>query len=152
VHHRRRADALSPNYILNLCDDALAITGVIESTNVVDAGEQTAGHTLVYLPRYAVAESSAFGADDAAVSARALADLRRIFPIADERWLLRSAVHRARWIQPIPMAGAAPVAPPRVVVPGRVFCVNNAQLPACVLNNDDCIGLARAAAPAVLSA
>jgi hypothetical protein len=43
------------------------------------------------------------------------------------------------------------VAPPRTVVERRVFCVNNAQLPACVLNNNDCVQLARDAAAGLLA-
>ncbi|HLQ38230.1 MAG TPA: FAD-dependent oxidoreductase [Planctomycetota bacterium] len=139
---------LSPNYILNLCDDALAITGVIETTNVV-AREHTAGRTLVYLPRYAVAGSAAFAQSDAEVQARALGDLARIFPQTRDGWLLRAVVHRTSFIQAIPLRAAPPVAPPREVVAGKVYCVNNAQLPACILNNHDCIGLARAAVAAL---
>ena len=44
------------------------------------------------------------------------------------------------------MVGAEPVQPPRVLVPDRIYAVNNAQLPACVLNNNDCVCLTREAA------
>lgn len=142
---------LGPNYILNLCDDRLGLTGIVEASNVIGR-DQTAGHALVYLPRYALADDPLLTRpDDDALRTAALADLRAVFPAADERWLVRTAVHRARWIQPVPLCGAPPVAPPRTVVPGRVFCVSSAQLPACVLNNNDCVALARAAAAEVLA-
>lgn len=140
---------LSPNYILNLCDDRLELTGIIEMSNIVDQGS-LAGRTLVYLPRYATADSAVFAQDDAAIAATALRDLATVFPATRDGWLLHTAVHRARLIQPIPLAGGQPLAPPRVLVPGAVFCVSNAQLPTCVLNNNDCVAMARAAVADVL--
>jgi protoporphyrinogen oxidase len=145
------AAPLSGNYILNLCDDDLSLTGIIEMTSVVDRERHTNGRTLVYLPRYAVADSPLFDAPDAAIAERALADLARVFPATRTGWLLHRAVHRTRQIQPVPIQGAPPVAPPRTVVERRVFCVNNAQLPACVLNNNDCVQLARDAAAGLLA-
>ncbi len=142
------AGRLGPHYILNLCDDALRITGVIETSNVVDPG-QTAGHTLVYLPRYGLHGSRDLAADDAEVRQTALQDLAAVHPRADAEWLRHAAVHRAAFIQPLPLTGRGPVQPPRSIVPGRVFAVNNAQLPACILNNNDCVGLARLAAAAI---
>jgi protoporphyrinogen oxidase len=139
---------LSGHYILNLCDPRLAITGIIEMTAVVDRRE-TGGLTLVYLPRYAVRDSELFLQPDDAIAQRALADLACVFPATADGWQIGHAVHRARLIQPVPIAGVPAAVPPRVVVPGRVFCVNHAQLPGGALNNNDCVALATAAAPAI---
>ncbi|MGE3173574.1 MAG: FAD-dependent oxidoreductase [Planctomycetota bacterium] len=139
---------LSGHYILNLCDDGLAITGVIEMTAVVDR-QHTGGRTLVYLPRYATADSEVFAAGDDVLADRALADLNRVLPETRSGWLLHRTVHRARLVQPLQFAGAEPHAPPREVVPGRVYCVSNACLPPGTLNNNDCIALATAAAEAL---
>jgi protoporphyrinogen oxidase len=136
---------LSGHYILNLAEPDLAITGVIEMSALVD-GAATRGHTLVYLPRYAVSTSPQFEQPDRELARTALQDLHRIFPATSDGWLLHSEVHRARLIQPIPLAGAPDHAPPREVVPGRVFCVTNAQLQPGALNNNDCVALAEAAA------
>lgn len=140
---------LSPNYILNLCDDRLDITGILELTNVVDR-QHTAGRSLVYLPRYAVADSRLFERPDAELAAAALRDLATVFPQAGSGWLLHSAVHRAKLIQPIPLANGPALAPPRRLAEGAVYCVSNAQLPTCVLNNNDCVALARDAVAEVL--
>lgn len=142
---------LSANYILNVVDDRSCLTGVIETTNVVDASAETNGHALVYLPRYAPTGDPIHRQDDAAIAEAALRDLRRIRPAAGGDWLLHQSVQRARFIQPIPRVGAAPVRPPREVVPGKVYVVNNAQLSACILNNSDCVGLARRAAERFLA-
>ena len=140
---------LSGHYILNLTDEQLSITGIIEMTAVVDK-DQTAGHTLVYLPRYAVTDSPIFKQSDEQLAESALNDLRRVFPQADNDWLLSHKVQRARLIQPIPIAGGESHAPPREVVPGRVYCVSNAQMPPGTLNNNDCIAHATQAAASLL--
>jgi len=139
---------LSGHYILNLCDDGLQLTGVIEMTAVVDRTE-TAGHTLVYLPRYALHDAPLFAADDAEIADRALQDLARVFPQTSSGWLVHTAVHRARLVQPLRFANAPPYAPPREVVRDRVYCCNNACLPPGTLNNNDCIALATAAAAVI---
>jgi len=139
---------LSGHYILNLCDDGLQLTGVIEMTAVVDRSE-TAGHTLVYLPRYALHDAPLFAADDAAIAERALQDLARVFPQTRNGWLVHQAVHRARLVQPLRFANAPPYAPPREVVPGRVYCCNNACLPPGTLNNNDCVALVDATVAAL---
>ena len=108
--------------------------------------EETAGRTLIYLPRYDLWGSNLFEAADDDIAETALADLARIDPGTRNDWLEHVSVHRAATIQPVPMVGAPPVQPPRTLVPDRVFAVNNAQLPACVLNNNDCVGLTREAA------
>ena len=72
-------------------------------------------------------------------------------PAADENWLQNTTVQRANLIQPLPMVGAPPVRPQRTVAPQRVFVVNNAQLEACVHNNNDCVALARDAVPTLLA-
>ena len=131
---------LSANYILNLCDDSLRLTGIIEMTNVISRTEETAGRTLVYLPRYAPVGDALFEMDDDSVAHEALADLARVYPQTRDRWVESVRVHRAKFIQAIPRAGAPPIKPAIEAVPGRVYVANNAQLDTCVLNNNDCIG------------
>jgi hypothetical protein len=134
---------LSRNYVLNLAEPGFRLTGVIEMTNLVAAAEETASDTLVYLPRYALAGDPVLERPDGEVRDEALDDLARVYPHTRRGWVRHTRVHRASMIQPVPLAGGPPLAPPfELPVPG-VFVVNSAQLPSCVLNNSDCIGLAR---------
>jgi protoporphyrinogen oxidase len=134
---------LSRNYVLNLAEPGFRLTGVIEMTNLVTAAEETASDTLVYLPRYALAGDPVLERPDGEVRDEALDDLARVYPHTRRGWVRHTRVHRASMIQPVPLAGGPPLAPPfELPVPG-VFVVNSAQLPSCVLNNSDCIGLAR---------
>jgi protoporphyrinogen oxidase len=140
------ASPLSRNYVLNLAEGGFSLTGVIEMTNLVSAAEETKGHALVYLPRYALSDDPLFARSDAEIREEALSDLARIYPHVKDGWVRHVEVHRARRVQPVPLAGAPPVSPPfELPVPG-VFVVNSAQLPTSVLNNNACVGLAREAA------
>ena len=137
---------LAPGYVTNLCDDRLAVTGILETSRIIGT-TRCNGSSLVYLPRYAAADSAVLDQTDDQLAGRALVDLRLVYPAAAAAGWLRSVrVHRTRWIQPVPVTGMPPTAPPSTVVPGRIHCVNHAQLPGCVLNNDECIALADRAA------
>jgi protoporphyrinogen oxidase len=147
------AGPLSPHYVLNLCDEGLSITGVVEMTNLVSAADETGGHALVYLPRYALADDGLFGQSDEEIASTALADLRGIHPHAAGSWLRHVEVHRSRWIQPVPVVGARPAGPQRRPIAGApIFVVNSAQIANCVLNNNDCVELAGASVGEILVA
>ena len=60
---------LSPYYVLNLTDEGLPFTGVIEMTNLVSMSE-TAGYHLVYLPKYTVPGDPLFNAPESELWAR----------------------------------------------------------------------------------
>ena len=44
---------LSPYYVLNLTDEDLPFTGIVEMSNLVSRDE-TAGYHLVYVPKYTI--------------------------------------------------------------------------------------------------
>lgn len=144
------ATPLAPGYVTNLCDDRLVTTGILEMSRLIGTARCN-GSSLLYLPRYAAADSPVLDEPDEAVAQRALADLHTVHPAATASWVRSVHVHRTRWIQPVPQAGSPPVVPPRTVVANRIHCVNHAALPGCVLNNDACIALASSAAAELLA-
>ncbi len=144
------ASPLGPGYVTNLCDDRLVTTGILEMSRIIGTS-RCGGSSLVYLPRYAAADSPVLDEPDEKIAHQALADLRVVHPAATASWVRSVRVHRTRWIQPVPRAGSPPVVPPRTVVAGRIHCVNHAALPGCVLNNDACIALANRAAAELLA-
>src|SRR5262249_47680677 len=44
--------ALTPYYVLNIGDESVELTGLIEMTNLIRRETETAGRSLVYLPKY----------------------------------------------------------------------------------------------------
>lgn len=134
---------LTPYYVLNIGDESVELTGVIEMTNLVDRGAETAGRSLVYLPRY-------LGADDERLAApdRELLDtlvgrgLKRIFPDFSESDIDYAGVHRARYVQPLPLVGSAPADAKKLVGFERPFqIVNTSMLTCATLNNNEVVSL-----------
>ncbi len=134
---------LTPYYVLNIGED-LGLTGLIEMTNLIDRGEETKGRSLVYLPRYLDSQDPRFGDSDEAVLKEFLGGgLTKLFPdFSQEKDLVSYSVHRARFVQPLPLAreslGEIRAAPPLE----RPFQILNTSMLRCAtLNNNEVVGL-----------
>lgn len=136
-------EPLTPYYVLNIGEENIALTGLIEMTNLVDRHAETNGRALVYLPRYLASHDRAFEEDDASL-ARSFVDdgLRRIFPAFDPARAIYAKPHRARQVQPLPLAGArrARSGPPGEAGPFAI--VNTSMLSIATLNNNEVVELA----------
>lgn len=137
---RRR---LMPYYVLNVADPSVEATGVIGMTNLVDAGENTAGLELYYVPRYLDSQDERLDASDEALT-ESLFDrgLRRVFPDLRAEDIVYRGIHRARFVQPLPLVRPSAVVArgtPRLV---RPFQILNTSMLACgTLNNNEVVGL-----------
>ncbi len=136
---------LTPYYVLNLGDESTELTGVIEMTNVVSRDE-TAGRTLVYLPRYMDSDDPRFGDPDEAWRASTIdRGLARLFPGLDAGDVVRVVVSRARYVQPLPLAGVRPRPDRALPAWDEPFhVVNTALLQCATLNNNEVVALADA--------
>lgn len=134
-----------PNYVMNIADPGFPFTGVIGMTNLVDR-EETAGHTLAYVPAYVPATDPLMTASDDVVFEAAFEGLRRIYPDLErddvEGWWVR----RAEIVQPVQGIGYSHDAPQPDFACGPVTVVNNGQLLETDLNNSRVIAHAREAA------
>lgn len=134
---------LTPYYVLNIGED-LGLTGLIEMTNLIDRAEETKGRSLVYLPRYLASDDPRFGDSDEAVLKEFLGGgLTKLFPAFSQKDdLVSFSVHRARYVQPLPLAreslGEIRPAPPLE----RPFQILNTSMLRCAtLNNNEVVGL-----------
>lgn len=139
---------LSPYYILNLGDDDLTMTGVIETTNLAPAG-YFGGQGLVYIPRYVSPGDPFWERSDDAVRAAFHADLARIFPGFNEEWIVESRVQRARHVQPVHTTDYLENLPPVHPAPG-LWVAGSSQVYPWPLNNDRILRTAEAATGALL--
>jgi protoporphyrinogen oxidase len=136
---------LTPFYVLNVGDENLELTGVIEMTNLVDAAKETAGLSLVYVPKYMDSQDPRLEADDADIE-RALLDrgVRKIVPDLRTDEIVYCRVHRTKFVQPLPLVrdGAAPGwAASAARATARSFqIVNTSMLRCATLNNDEVVG------------
>jgi protoporphyrinogen oxidase len=135
---------LTRYYVLNIGDPSIELTGLIEMTNLVDPASETAGLSLVYLPRYMDSESPEFAQSDASLmSGMVDRGLRRLFPDFDPARAHYSAVHRARYVQPLPLVrsgGGEPGAgDPGLERPFQIL--NTSMLRCATLNNNEVVAL-----------
>jgi protoporphyrinogen oxidase len=135
---------LTPYYVLNIGEPSIELTGLIEMTNLIDPASQTGGRSLVYLPRYMDSESAGFQESDASLrDAMIERGLKRLFPDFDLGRALYAGVHRARYVQPLPLvrAGALEAAPSAVSAAGPFIILNTAMLRCATLNNNEVVAL-----------
>lgn len=135
---------LTPYYVLNIGESSIELTGLIEMTNLVNRAQETANLSLLYLPRYMDSESKEFEASDQALrDAMIERGLKRLFPGFDARRARYAGVHRARYVQPLPLVrdggGAQGDSTPALSRPFQV--VNTAMLRCATLNNNEVVAL-----------
>jgi protoporphyrinogen oxidase len=135
---------LTPYYVLNIGEASVELTGLIEMTNLIDRESETRGLSLLYLPRYMDSQSPDFEADDATLrDAMIERGIKRIFLDFDGRRAHYAGIHRARYVQPLPLVrdGGAP-ATDATPEPRRPFQIlNTAMLRCATLNNNEVVAL-----------
>lgn len=91
---------LSGYWTLNITDDTIPFTGVIETTSYIDTN-YTGGNHIVYLPKYTAPGSDLQTLSDAEIRALWLANLHRMFPDFDETSIRSFIVNRTRYVEPL---------------------------------------------------
>lgn len=134
--------SLSPFYVLNIADPNVELTGLIEMTNLVDRAAETRGLSLLYLPRYLDSADPAFDSSDGALIDSLLdRGIRRLYPDLTDADIVDRQIHRARFVQPLPLVrhSAVGAAPPSLTPPFTVL--NTSMLECATLNNNEVVGL-----------
>ncbi|HKQ97098.1 MAG TPA: FAD-dependent oxidoreductase [Candidatus Polarisedimenticolia bacterium] len=135
---------LTSYYVLNIGEPSIELTGLIEMTNLVDRGTETAGLSLIYLPRYMDSESKDFESSDATLRDAFIGrGLKRLFPDFDPATARYAGVHRARYVQPLPLVrqggGGSSAEAPGIEPPFQV--INTSMLRCATLNNNEVVAL-----------
>lgn len=145
--------SLSPYYTINIADPEIPLTGVIETTRVLDP-HGARDHSLVYLPKYVDPANPILDAPDEEIEASFVAGLRRIFPDFDPAAdVVASRVMRARLAEPVHAIGAGGGVPGTFdpAAPGIAFA-STAQIFPTVVSGQATIGLAETVLPDILAA
>lgn len=134
---------LTPYYVLNIGDQQVELTGLIEMTNLIDAGEETRGLSLVYLPRYLDSEDPGLRlSDDDLADAMMERGVRRLFPDLTDADVVYRGLHRATYVQPLPLVGhraARRQEAPPLESPFQIL--NTSMLTCATLNNNEVVRL-----------
>jgi protoporphyrinogen oxidase len=140
---------LSGYWTLNITDDSIPFTGVIETTTYIDP-QYVGGHHFVYLPKYTAPGSSWQDASDDEIQRVWLYHLGRIFPDLDQGRIRRFLVHRARYVEPLHGLDATHLIP-KVGTPLRgLYLATTAQIYPALTNSESVTRHARQCARQVL--
>jgi len=140
---------LSPYYVLNLTDEDLPFTGVIEMTNLVSMDE-TAGYHLVYLPKYTVPSDPLFVAPEEELWSQFRVGLQRVIPDLSEDDIEKRYLFRERLVQPVPVLHYSDIVPEMRTGMEGVLLANSTQIINSNLNNNAMVKIANRAVELVI--
>ncbi|MBI1184771.1 FAD-dependent oxidoreductase [bacterium] len=91
---------LTPYYVLNITDESIPFTAVVETTNLIDP-KYVNNYHLVYLPKYIEPNSPLATLPDDEIKTMWMANFKKMFPDFDESLIQDFIVQRARYVEPI---------------------------------------------------
>jgi protoporphyrinogen oxidase len=140
---------LTGYWTLNITDERIPFTGVIETTSYIDP-RYTGGNHLVYLPKYTLPDSPWFKMSDDDVRETWLKYLEMMFPHFRREWIKRMFVHRERLVEPIhPLNGLDMI--PSIQTPVKnLYLANTGQIYPDLTNGESVTRHARRAAETIL--
>ena len=143
---RRR---LTPYYTLNITDERIPFTGVIETTNLIDP-QYVGGYHLVYLPKYVAATSPFARMPDDELRTVFLSYLRHMFPDIRDEDILAIRIGRERYVEPIHPIGATDRIPPITSDIEGLLLANTGQIYPQLTNGESVCAFARSVATQIL--
>jgi protoporphyrinogen oxidase len=143
--------SLIPYYTLNITDEHIPFTGVIESTNLIDP-QFTGGYHLVYLPKYLTPSSPYAQMDDAALKSSFLSYLKQMFPDFKESDIAAIRIGRERYVEPLHPIGQTDAIPAVVSDIDGLYLVNSAQIYPQLTNGEAAVTHAQQAAEIIAGA
>jgi protoporphyrinogen oxidase len=141
---------LTGYWTLNLTDDALPFTGVIETTSYIDP-QFVGGYHLVYLPKYTAPDSPLQKLTDEEIKGLWLKQLELMFPQFECGWMRYFIVQRARYVEPLhPLNGIQLI--PSIHAPIKnLYVVTNAQIYPTLTNGESISRKAREIAGLIMA-
>jgi protoporphyrinogen oxidase len=120
-------ERLLPYYVLNITDESIPFTAVVETTNLIDPAH-VKGHHLVYLPKYIAPDNEMANWPDEQVKTEWMKHFRRMFPQYPESNIVEFIVQRAKYVEPIrPMGTRGDIPPTRTPV-SRLYMGNTVMI------------------------
>ena len=141
---------LTGYWTLNLTDDSIPFTGVIETTSYIDP-QYVGGHHLVYLPKYTAPDSPLQKMTDEEVKVIWLNQLQLMFPQFDRSWIRYFLVQRARYVEPLHPLNGMDIIPPVHTPIKNLYLASNAQIYPTLTNGESISRKAREVAELVLA-
>lgn len=140
---------LSGIWTLNIGDDRVPFTGVIETTAYIDP-THVGGHHLVYVPKYTAPGSPWQRMTDGEIRRAWFDGLQRMFPDFDPHRVRYFLVHRERYVEPLhDLAEERDIPAVRTPIE-RLFLATTSQIYPALTNGESVTRHAREAADAIV--
>lgn len=136
-------------WTLNITDNRVPFTGIIETTTYIDPGF-VGGHHLVYLPKYTLPGSHWQQKSDEEIREIWLQHLEAMFPHFDRRWIRYFLVHRERYVEPLHRLNSTHLIPQVKTPIENLYLVTTAQIYPALTNSESVTRHARYVAQAIL--
>ncbi len=102
---------LLPYYVLNITDESIPFTAVVETTNLISP-EHVKGYHLVYLPKYLAPDNEMANWPEDKVKTEWMKHFKRMFPNFNEDDIVEFIVQKAKYVEPIRPMGTLDEIPP----------------------------------------
>jgi protoporphyrinogen oxidase len=136
-------------WTLNITDDRIPFTGVIETTSYIDP-QYVGGHHLVYLPKYTAPGSNWQLMSDEEIQEIWLQHLEAMFSDFDRRWIRYFLVHRERYVEPLHGLNSTHLIPAVKTPVENLYLATTAQIYPALTNGESVSRHAHQAAEIVL--
>ena len=140
---------LTGYWTLNITDERVPFTGVIETTAYIDP-QYVGGHHLVYLPKYTAPGSEWQKKSDEEIKAIWLKHLQMMFPDFDPKHVRYLLVHRERYVEPLHGLNATHLIPAVKTPVENLYLATTAQIYPALTNGESVSRHAREAAGIIL--
>jgi protoporphyrinogen oxidase len=140
---------LSGYWTLNITDDRIPFTGIIETTTYIDPAF-VGDHHLVYLPKYTAPGSHWQHASDEEIKETWLQNLKKMFPDFNQRWVRYFLVHRERYVEPLHWLNSAHFIPGVETPIENLYLATTVQIYPALTNSESVTRHARQTAQFVL--
>jgi protoporphyrinogen oxidase len=140
---------LTGYWTLNITDDHIPFTGVIETTAYIDP-QYVGGHHLVYLPKYTSPDSHWQKMSDDEIREIWLQNLETMFPHFDRRWIRYCLIHRERYVEPLHGLNQTHLIPPIQTPVENLYLATTAQIYPALTNGESVTRHSRESAKTVL--
>ncbi len=136
---------LTGYWTVNITDDRIPFTGIIETTAYIDP-QHVGGHHLVYLPKYTAPGSEWLQKTDREITEVWLANLRAMFPDFDTAHIREVIVQRDQYVEPLHALNATTLIPSVDTPIQNLYFVTSSQVYPALTNGESVSRNARRAA------
>jgi protoporphyrinogen oxidase len=140
---------LSGYRTLNVIEEALPLTELIETTTTIDP-HFVGDHHLVYMPRYTAPGSRWQETPDEEIRRIWLETLERMFPDFDRVWIRYCLIRRERYVEPLHRMNGLSLIPPVTAPIEGLYLATTAQIYPALTNAESVTAHARAVSKTVL--